>query len=116
MTSKAHMKNIKENFFNKKVATFGNGWKLHIDTLSSFYGFNPGSYVMTVVKNISASDNFLSLADNKKKCMDNVYEECKNKRLLRKLQENFGCTPLGLSLTAIKDWVSFSAGNQLYEL
>ena len=61
---------------------------------------------MTVVKNISASENFLSLADTKKKCMDNVYEECKNKRLLRKLQENFGCTPFGLSLAAIKEWVS----------
>ena len=55
IASKAHMKNIKENFYNKKVATFGNGWKLHIDTLYSYYGFNPGSYFMTAVKNISAS-------------------------------------------------------------
>ena len=61
---------------------------------------------MTVVKNISASENFLSLSDNKKKCMDNVYEECKNRELLRKLQENIGCSPLSLSLAAIKEWVS----------
>ena len=62
---------------------------------------------MTDVKSISASENFLSIVHDKKKCMDGVYEECKNRRLLRKLQQHFGCTPFGLCLAVEKEWVSF---------
>ena len=45
------------------------------------------------------------LSDAKKKCMDDVYEECKNRRLMKKLQQKFGCTALGLSLAANKELV-----------
>ena len=108
MTSKTGIKALKKDFFYKEVMTFGSGWKLHIHTLSTYYGSKPGSYVMTDVKNISANDNFLSLADNKKNCMDDSQEECKSRSLLWKGLQYSNCTPFGLSLDAKKELVSFA--------
>ena len=43
-----------------------------------------GLEALKAVKKISGNDNFLSLSDDKKKCMDDVYEKCKNRKLLKK--------------------------------
>ena len=78
--------NIKE-LQNWKLE-IGNNWKFHIDTLSPYYGVNPGIHVMTAVKKISVTDNFLKLPMKNRKCMDDVYEECKATNLLSKGQQN----------------------------
>ena len=83
-----------------------------MNSVSSYYGFNPGSYVMTVVKNISVTDNFLSLPNNQKNCMDDVYEECKTKSLLRKGLQFYNCTSFGLSQAVKQKLVSYLVGFQ----
>ena len=95
------------DFFNKNNNKFENDWTFHIDTLSSYFGSTPGIYVMTDVKNISVTDNFLNLPSNKKKCMDDAYDECKTRSLLRKGLQYFNCTPFHLSLAAKTKLVGF---------
>ena len=92
--------------FSENVSKVWNSWSFHINALSSFYGSRPGSHIMNNVKKIRATENFLSLADDTKKCRDDVYEKCISWRLLNIGKQRFGCTPFDLSLAAKKELVS----------
>ena len=106
--SKDDKKGLEELLY-EEVNIFGTGWNVYIATLSPFYGYNPGSYVMTDVKDIEVTDNFHNLPTRKKMCMADVYEECLSRNLLTKGRQNYGCTPLGLSLAAKHEMVSSQA-------
>ena len=63
--------------------------KLHIDTLSPYNGFGEGIYTMTVVKKMSATDDFLDMPFKERVCQVELYEDCRIRRLLDKCK----CVP-----------------------
>ena len=63
--------------------------KLHIDTLSPYNGFGEGIYTMTVVKKMSATDDFLDMPFKERVCQVELYEDCRTKKLLDKCK----CVP-----------------------
>ena len=64
--------------------------KVHINTLSSFVGFGGGSYQMTVVKRMTATDDFIRMPLKERNCEVELYENCR----ARKLLEECNCIPL----------------------
>ena len=58
--------------------------KVHINTLSSFVGFGGGSYQMTVVKRMTATDDFIRMPLKDRNCEVELYENCRAKKLLEK--------------------------------
>ena len=57
--------------------------KVHIDTLSSFKGFGGGTYKMTVVKEMTMTDDFLKMPLEDRKCETETFEECRTRKLTR---------------------------------
>ena len=57
--------------------------KIQINTLSPFVGFGGGSYEMSVVKRITASDDFLKMPLKDRNCEVELYEDCRNKKLIK---------------------------------
>ena len=57
--------------------------KVHINTLSPFVGFGGGSYQMSVEKRITASDDFLKMPLKDRNCEVELYEDCRNKKLIK---------------------------------
>ena len=64
--------------------------KVHINTLSSFIGFGGGSYQMTAVKRMTATDDFIRMPLKERNCEVELYENCR----ARKLLEECNCIPL----------------------
>ena len=63
--------------------------KIQINTLSSHIGFGGGIYKMTVVKRMTASDDFLNMPLKDRNCKVELYEDCNT----RKLMEECNCVP-----------------------
>ena len=63
--------------------------KVHIDTLSPYNSFGEGIYTMTVVKKMSATDDFLDMSFKERACQVELYEDCRTKKLLDKCK----CVP-----------------------
>ena len=63
--------------------------KVHIDTLSPFTGFGGGNYQLTVVKRMSAKDDFLEMPLKERNCKIELYENCRTRKLL----EACDCVP-----------------------
>ena len=57
---------------------------VHIDTLSSFKGFGGGSYKITAVKKMTATEDFWNMPLGDRKCKSLPYEVCRGNRLLEK--------------------------------
>ena len=55
--------------------------KIHIGTLSSFKGFGGGTYKMTVVKEMTVTDDFLKMPLVDRKCDIEPFEECRTRKL-----------------------------------
>ena len=63
--------------------------KVHIDTLSPYTGFGGGIYTLTVVKKMTAKDDFLGMPFTDRQCEVEAYEECRTRKLL----EECKCVP-----------------------
>ena len=57
--------------------------KIQINTLSPFVGFGGGSYEMSVVKRITASDDFLKMPLKDRNCEVELYEDCRKRMLIK---------------------------------
>ena len=77
------------NFDTAVESIQGQSAKVHIDTLSPFVGFGGGIYMMTVVKRMTAKDDFLKMPLKEKNCEVELYEDCRTRRLL----EECNCVP-----------------------
>ena len=85
-----------EEFIYEKDRISRSQWAtIHIDTLVPNNGFHPGSYAMTAVRNITVTDNFLSLSMNDKLCMDDDYDNCLARGLKRNVNDVIGCSVFG---------------------
>ena len=56
------------NFDTAVESIQGQSAKVHIDTLSPFVGFGGGIYMMTVVKRMTAKDDFIKMPLKEKNC------------------------------------------------
>ena len=56
--------------------------KVHIGTLSPYVGFGGGIYKMSVVKRMTAKNDFLKMED--RECDIELYENCRTRKLLGK--------------------------------
>ena len=71
----------------------GSKAKVQINTLSPYTGFGGGIYKMSVVKRMTAKDDFLKMELKDRKCEVELYEDCRT----RKLFEECNCVPWELS-------------------
>ena len=63
--------------------------KVHISTLSPFIGFGGGVYKMSVIKRMTANEDFLKMPLEDRQCEVELYED----RRTRKLLEECKCVP-----------------------
>ena len=63
--------------------------KVHINTLSPYVGFGGGLYKMSVVKKITAKNDFLKMPLKDRECEVEAYEDCRTRKLL----EECTCVP-----------------------
>ena len=61
--------------------------KTYINMLSPYFNFGGGVYTMTVVKRMTAKDDFLKMTT--KNCEVELYEDCRTKNLV----EECNCVP-----------------------
>ena len=63
--------------------------KVHINTLSPYIGFGGGYYKMSVVKKMTAKNDFLKMPLKDRQCEVESYEDCRTRKLL----EECKCAP-----------------------
>ena len=63
--------------------------KIQINTLSPYINFGQGTYMMTVVKRMTAKTDFLKMPMKDRNCEVELYEDCRT----RKLFEECNCVP-----------------------
>ena len=57
--------------------------KIHINTLSPYIGFGGGTYTMSVVKRMTAKDDFVQMPLKDRSCEVELYENCRTRELLK---------------------------------
>ena len=68
--------------------------KVHIDTLEPFSVFDSGIFIMTSVKEMKGTTNFLEMADDVRKCgLEDYVQDCKNRNDLVNKLLSCNCTP-----------------------
>ena len=67
----------------------GGSAKIQINTLSPYFNFGGGYYIMTVVKRMTAKQDFLQMSLKDRNCKIELYEDCRT----RKLFEECNCVP-----------------------
>ena len=76
--------------FNRAIESIqGVSAKIQINTLSPYIGFGGGSYMMTVVKRMTAKKDFLKMPLKERNCEVELYDDCRTRKLL----EECNCVP-----------------------
>ena len=63
--------------------------KIQINTLSSYFNFGGGCYIMTAVKRMTAKEDFLNMPLKDRNCEVELFEDCRTRKLL----EECNCVP-----------------------
>ena len=71
--------------------------RIHIQTLSPFTGHGPGHFQMIVLKQTTGSEEFLSLPDHKKKCQEELREECEVRVWEEAVLARCHCSPFSVA-------------------
>ena len=71
------------NFDTSVESIQGVSAKVQINTLSPYTGFGGGIYTMTVVKRISAKEDFLGMSSIDRHCEIETFEECRTRKLIQ---------------------------------
>ena len=74
-----------------------NAARIYLNTLTSFSDFRAGRYVMTGLKKITGTSEFLALEDQDRKCQIEPMEECLSKAFIEEVKKECGCVPWALS-------------------
>ena len=70
--------------------------KVFIHTLAQYATMGGGSYMMSALKKMTATESFKQLPDHQKKCAVHNREECQTKKYLVSLHKKCNCMPWGL--------------------
>ena len=68
---------------------------IHVGTLAQFTGYGSGDYALTVIKQMTGTENFLAWPQDKRKCALEKYEKCQMKGFLKESMK-CGCSPFQL--------------------
>ena len=69
--------------------------------------FGEGTYGMTDVKVVEATENYLGLDEDTRKCqIEETFEKCTTREYLHNVNEKCNCVPYGLSLLSPKSQVT----------
>ena len=70
--------------------------EIYIHTIQPVTGFldHDTIYILTSIKAMSGSENFLALPDEKKRCSVQSFEECRQQQFIKN-NAKCGCTPYG---------------------
>ena len=79
--------------------------RIYIPTLAPFSGYGSGSYVMTSLKKMTGTKNFLNLSSKDKMCENYIFEACMFTKILNKGSIEVGCLPFEWT-SLIADMVS----------
>ena len=71
--------------------------RIYLNNLASFVGYSKGSYMMSALKKMKGTKEFLDLADNKKGCSIETFEDCQKRNYFKKVVPKCGCIPWALS-------------------
>ena len=92
-------------FFGQSKSIKKNLAKVHIGTLAKSSGLGPGDYILTSLKEMKGTDNFLAWPEDKRHCSLQKYEECQM-RGFKEESMKCGCSPFTLlSMAATTDQV-----------
>ena len=81
--------NVKHKFDRIVRSGEGSSAKVQINTLSLYINFGGGIFVMSVVKRMTAKEDFLKMPLVDRNCEVDLYEDCRT----RKLFEECNCVP-----------------------
>ena len=88
-------KNLKSMDLQENSVETRNLVGVNIGTLAPFFAHGPGNYVLSAIKQMSATDGFLSMSKEKRECEKEKFESCQ-KRLFQERVKQCGCTPQSL--------------------
>ena len=71
--------------------------RIFINLLASYSGEGSGSYIMSTLKMMTATDNFLAMSEEKRGCKTEEREECKKRIFLESGPKICGCIPWELA-------------------
>ena len=71
----------------------GSSAKVQINTLSPYVNFGGGIFMMSVVKRMTAKEDFLKMPLEDRNCEVELYEDCRTRKML----EHCGCVPWEMS-------------------
>ena len=73
---------------------FDNTIKLHINTVKPYTGYGSGQYIISSVKQMSTTSDFLNFPEAVKKCqVKETIEECANRKILKAAGKKCKCLP-----------------------
>ena len=81
----------------KKGEEEGTRAKVQVNTLSPIIGFGGGSFVLTNVKRMTASDDFLKMSLDERGCEVELYEDCRTQNLIQEC----GCVPSEMTVVQV---------------
>ena len=71
--------------------------EIYVPTLAPYSGHEPGSYIMTSLKKMTGTDNFLKMSETIKECQNEPFEDCRAGNLIANGQKECGCLPWSLT-------------------
>ena len=71
-------------------------FKIFFPTLSQDTVYGPGTYILSALKRMTGTKNFLELPDKQKKCSLHNRETCQTNKLLDQIQRQCKCVPWAL--------------------
>ena len=74
---------------------------VNIGTLAPYQAFGPGNYILTSIKQMSATESFLAMSQEKRECKIERSEACQERMFQQGIQ-NCGCVPQSL-VPALRD-------------
>ena len=80
------------------VNSVQNSASIHINTLGRFSDYRAGSYVLTTPKQMTGTQSFLNLSDDKKGCQIKEFESCRVEAFVRKVLNKCECLPWHLAV------------------
>ena len=89
------IKNLKSLDVREASVETENLFEVHIGTLAPYSAFGPGKYILSAVKQMSATEGFLAMSKEKRECEKEKFEACQ-KRLFQEGVKQCGCTPQSL--------------------
>ena len=71
--------------------------RISLDTLSHFSETRNGSYAITALKQVTASESFMKLSEEERGCQKETKNECEARNFLIEIQQNCDCIPWDLT-------------------